>query len=81
MIKNKLLSLVLSSENLTKDEIIENIKQLLKDKHKEDEEEQKELEIILNSTKKNIICCLPSICWKNCTDCEVNSSVTVEPHL
>lgn len=79
--KDKIISIVLSSENLTKEDIIERLKQVIKQKHKEDEEEAKELDKILNSTKARSICCMPSICWKNCTDCEINASATVDAHL
>ena len=77
--KDKIISLVLSSENLDKAEIVTRLKEIIREKHKQDQDEAKDLELILNTNGR--ICCLPSICVKNCNDCKVDVKANVDAHL
>ena len=65
--KDKIIKILLSFDNLTKDEIEKELKAIVKEK----QEETLEIERILSATAKNKLCCLPSICFKNCNDCDL----------
>ena len=79
--KDKIIKILLSCENLTRDDILNELKSIVKEKHDEERLEQLELERILSITKKSRFCCMPSICFKNCNDCEVHTTAQVEAHL
>jgi len=64
--------MLLSFDTLTKNEI----HQILKDIVKSKQDEALEIERILSTANKSKMCCM---CIKNCNDCEINTSV--EAHV
>ncbi len=74
--KDKIIKILLSFDNLTKDEIEKELKAIVK----ETQDEAFEIERILSIASKKS-CCIPSICFKNCNDCDIEINTAVETHL
>jgi len=75
-IRHELMDVIIHIDELTKDDIVEKLKSIVLDK---DSNIQKSFEdqIIAQAVRSNS-CCMPSICTKNCNDCDIDINAQVD---